>query len=197
MTSNEFTQAISYFCRALSPGESLARVPVIPEIDATSGYCPQNVAAKVARDGGEAVSGWDITWEEDEWIEAEAHIVWKSPDGFLIDITPKMSGESESVFVPRPGFWDGTRFVPNRRMTLQDSQECRAYFMYGKLRDKLKEKSWNGSVWIITEQEEKELQAKISKILSGVPNWQKCPCQSGKFFRKCCGRPKGRPWSNI
>lgn len=197
MPSKDFSQAILYFCRRLNPEEAPAKVAVIPEIDAKTGYCPQNVAAKIAQDGGEALSGWDITWEEDFWIQAEAHMIWKSPTGQLLDITPRLSNESEILFVPKQGFWNGTQFIPNRRMTLEDSLRSRAYFMYGKLRDKLKQESWNGTVWTITEDQEKELQATVAKIVSRVPSWQKCPCNSGQFFGKCCGRPKGRPWSNI
>ena len=168
-----------------------------PEADCRIGFCIQNVAAKIRRDGGGAVSGWDITWEEDGLLEAESHMVWESPRGTLVDITPRATGEPKTLFLPQPGHWDGSKFIPNKRMALADTPRSRALFILAEMQDRLKRKSWNGSQWFMTREQDRELKLIAGKIAFGVPDWQPCPCGSRKTFGSCCGRPKGKPWRNF
>ncbi|MBJ2082137.1 hypothetical protein [Serratia ureilytica] len=65
-----------------------------------AGECYYNVA-KMIRDngGGEPVLGWMI-WESSTLIEGEAHCLYKSSEGEILDITPRVSGEETIFFVP-------------------------------------------------------------------------------------------------
>lgn len=195
--SQDFVDILNRFCLDIFPYESLAEVPVLPEPGAMTGFCVQNVASKTFRDGGEALAGWDITWEEDGLLEAECHVVWCSPDSTLIDMTPRASGVPVTLFLPQPGLWDGTQFVPNKRQAMADTQRCRALMMLAEMQDGRKRESWNGSQWFLTEKEDLEIKARAAKIALGVDKRQKCPCGFPIAFGRCCGRPTGRPWRNF
>lgn len=60
-------------------------------------------------------------------VEAEFHAVWLSPEGQMIDITPKPHGETQILFVPddRLGYSGVT--VDNKRMPLRDDQLIRHF----------------------------------------------------------------------
>ncbi|NCH99045.1 MULTISPECIES: hypothetical protein [Cronobacter] len=63
-----------------------------------SGECYYNVARMVRENGGEPVFGW-MLWESTNLIEGEAHCLYRSPEGIVTDITPRVSGETEIFFV--------------------------------------------------------------------------------------------------
>lgn len=65
--------------------------------------CHLNVWVQCNHEGGNPVSGWMIA--EDPaigFIEAQFHTVWKSSDGKLQDITPRMDEEKTIMFFPDP-----------------------------------------------------------------------------------------------
>ena len=95
-------------------------VPVIPDAGAAVDDCFRNVRARVDRDGGEILHGWQI-WE---WVgvlvEAEFHAVWVSPVGQKIDVTPK--SENRILFLPDAQLqWTG-RHRDNIRLPVTPSQ---------------------------------------------------------------------------
>ncbi|HWY38632.1 MAG TPA: SEC-C domain-containing protein [Bacteroidia bacterium] len=73
-------------------------VTVTPDALAEQNECFDNVQAKIQRDGGDRIVGWQF-WKHQFMIEAEYHAVWKSPNGELIDITPKNSAIDKIMFV--------------------------------------------------------------------------------------------------
>lgn len=79
---------------------------------------------KVRHDGGAIVFGWTI-WEWPKvMLTAEFHAVWESPDGDLIDITPKPQRETSIIFVPDrsyPAEFDFENRPRNRRHSLRVS----------------------------------------------------------------------------
>jgi hypothetical protein len=78
---------------------------LLPYTDCGAGYisgaCHLNVAHRVQHHGGERVFGWMI-WTGPMFTEGEFHSVWRSPDGELLDITPRADGEKFILFVPDP-----------------------------------------------------------------------------------------------
>jgi len=88
-TPGEVSPLVLQFCRRIEPDAEPLYVPVAPLGGVPTNFCNLVVTAKVARDGGEALSGWTIWLNPDVMIEAEAHMVWRSPTGDLIDVTPK------------------------------------------------------------------------------------------------------------
>lgn len=113
-TPKEITDEIKRFCEEVTPGEQPFFVPVRPESGAVTSECHPNVERHVKAQGGEAVYGW-IIWQSPAVLHAEFHCNWRSPDGKLIDITPKADGEAEILFLPDQRHqWSGWA-VPCRR----------------------------------------------------------------------------------
>lgn len=75
-------------------------IDVIPESDAKLIECFPNVHKKIESDGGSIVHGWAI-WEfPGVYVESEFHSVWQSPNGTLVDITPRAMPVSRILFIP-------------------------------------------------------------------------------------------------
>jgi len=75
-------------------------IDVTPEPYAEVKECFSAVNRKVSRDGGNCQLGWQVWQIPDIMIEAEFHAVWKSPQGTLVDITPKSKPISRILFIP-------------------------------------------------------------------------------------------------
>jgi len=82
-----------------------ADAPVIIQMDLSENYpkneCFDNVTANVKIHGGERIDGWQF-WQHDYMLEAEYHAVWQSPEGNLVDITPKNSAFEHILFISDP-----------------------------------------------------------------------------------------------
>ncbi len=96
------TTEIATFVESLVPGQGPSIIRVEPDPGARRLSCWQNVSAVCRDRGGRPVKGWRIWWIPDILIEAQAHVVWRSPDGLLVDLTPNDDGELTCVFVPDP-----------------------------------------------------------------------------------------------
>lgn len=95
----ELTPELRAFCAKLS-SDAPAVVPVVDDPHGLYGWCVDGVQSKVVADGGRPVFGWCVwEWPEVMW-NAEFHCAWESPEGELLDITPKPQFEQEIVFVP-------------------------------------------------------------------------------------------------
>ncbi|OZQ77433.1 hypothetical protein [Paenibacillus odorifer] len=73
-------------------------IPIVTESFATINECFSNVQKKVDLDGGSIVYGWQI-WITELICEAEFHAIWKTSEGKLIDITPKIPHVDAILFV--------------------------------------------------------------------------------------------------
>lgn len=98
----ESTGSLRHFCRSISPETTV----YLEYTDTGYGYkathCYDNVRHYVSHHGGEAVFGWIIWKDTDFQFEAEHHAVWKAPSGKLFDITPRVDGEQQILFLPDP-----------------------------------------------------------------------------------------------
>lgn len=106
------------FCADIAPGHPVF-VDVAPTPMARPGWCFANVADVVAKKGGSAYHGWTIWGAPGLWYNAEFHVVWKTPDDTLIDVTPKVDGEKFIMFLPDPLYsaeFDFYKRPNNRRM---------------------------------------------------------------------------------
>ena len=63
------------------------------------GRCFQNVEIHVKEFSGSVQTGWVIWLAPMVLLEAEAHSVWRQPNGILIDITSKPDRERRILFV--------------------------------------------------------------------------------------------------
>lgn len=119
-TPPEISRAVRRLIDSVVHGAEPVYLDVQPEADAIVHECFLNVQAKVARDGGQMLCGWQL-WE---WphvlVEAEFHSVWVSPAGEMVDITPKPEGERRILFVPDARRRYEGLAIDNVRMPLRD-----------------------------------------------------------------------------
>jgi len=103
------------FCARLCPDSEPQFVHVKPDARAKLLDCHPNVAAKVKRDGGRHVFGWQISVAPHIFLEAQFHSVWKSPAGRLVDITMEEAGHSRILFLEDPyRSYNGERLANER-----------------------------------------------------------------------------------
>lgn len=97
-TPTEITESLRDFCVDLCWSEP-AFIPVQSDQEGMYGFCNLTVAEKIKKDGGKPVHGWTIwEWPGVFWT-AEFHMVWETPNGDLIDVTPKPDGETSILFL--------------------------------------------------------------------------------------------------
>jgi hypothetical protein len=188
-------------CARLSPGQTAITLSVTPEADGEVSFCYQNVERKIARDGGSIQHGWQI-WEIPQiWLEAEFHAVWRSPEGDLVDITPKADSS------------EGILFLPDLHRTYAGKQIFNEYHVISKdpLVNELiaiKRKKYlllnrgerahiNGEIVLLGDEArehariEMREQGVMDQILLNkykVGRNYPCPCGSGRKYKQCCGR---------
>ncbi|WP_437191365.1 hypothetical protein [Planctomicrobium sp. SH527] len=105
------TEEIKGFCSTIVADQLPYYVKVRPVPDAVPNNCHMNVKQHIDEYGGTSMSGW-IDWQSPLLLQAEFHTNWISPDGEIVDITPKEEGESRILFLPdQRQKWPG-RFVP-------------------------------------------------------------------------------------
>jgi hypothetical protein len=97
-------QCLEAFCRSISPLPTIL-VKVQPEPTAKRLYCLHNVWKKVKEAGGSPVLGWEFS-DKGSCLLARHHVVWQSPEGHFLDITPDdtpgITEEGRLVFLPDP-----------------------------------------------------------------------------------------------
>lgn len=88
-------------CDRIEPGAKPVSLPFTPmPTPYEAGVCHWNVEHCVRQNGGERVPGWMIWDQNPAFTESEFHSVWRDPSGKLIDITPRVDGEAEVIFLP-------------------------------------------------------------------------------------------------
>ena len=116
-TPPKITREIKRLCRKIAPKSNLIVVPVKPVPNALINECFSNVKNMVEKYGGQIVSGWTIWQWANILIEAEAHAIWKSSNGELLDITPHDAEEDEIFFLPdNKVVYEGLR-IPTQRLS--------------------------------------------------------------------------------
>jgi hypothetical protein len=87
------------------------------------GLCYWNVDAVMRRHGGSMVMGWQCLWWPERLMVAMHHAVWRKPNGQLLDVTYKDSGDisldtsfCEDTSLPVDLLWPV--FIPNKYINL-------------------------------------------------------------------------------
>lgn len=168
---------------------------VQPEADAIVNECFPNVEAKIARSGGSMLCGWQL-WE---WphvmIEAEFHAIWLSPEGAMVDITPKPQGESHILFVPDPRRRYAGIAVDNVRLPLRGDQLIRHFIRVAELKTLVMNRGERagqyGEVSVPRHEIEPLLMAQHflgTSLASGLRDHDPCLCGQGGKYKRCHGR---------
>lgn len=105
-------------CAEVDSESAPVRVPCRPMFGGQLNDCFPLVERKVKESGGKFVLGWAIWERPGILVEAELHAVWQSPEGGLIDISPRDRQFSSITFLPDSKGLSYTRQVDNVRRPL-------------------------------------------------------------------------------
>ena len=172
-------------------------VPVASRTGRKLGDCFADVARKISRDGGSIQHGWTVWESPGTLIEGEFHAVWRSPDGSLLDVTPKADGERRILFIPDPTRVFQNESVDNIRLALTDDPAIHRMIGMNEEMNNLRRKYNVGTGESkIPMREILAIQRKYAEPsqspFHSVPNVgrnDRCPCGSGKKFKRCHGAP--------
>lgn len=194
-TPPEITRAIRRLAEKVAFGNQAVYLTVQPEADAIVNECFPNVEAKVVRSGGRMLCGWQL-WE---WphvlVEAEFHAVWVSPEGEMVDITPKPQGEARILFVPdQRRRYDGF-VVDNVRMPLRDDQLIRDFIQVSEAKTKVMNRGERATQYGYVSVPAHEIEPLLAaqgflgqSLMTGLRDHDPCLCGSGSKYKRCHGR---------
>ena len=124
---DRITSPIRKICNIIGSSEKPRYIEVSVAPDAVVNDCFINVANKISRDGGDVQYGWAIWYLPGVLMEAEFHAVWCSPEGVLIDISPRPIKFDKILFVPDPArVYEGQQ-VNNIRIPLKKDENVREF----------------------------------------------------------------------
>ena len=156
-------------------------VPVATQEWSLPNECFPNVEHVIQEKGGQQVNGWAIWQWANILVEAEAHSVWRSPEGELIDITPHVNGENEILFLKDDDMVYKGNPIASIRLALTSSKLVAEYIGLMNERDRIMSCSIPKPLWDRIE----EINVMLHEDVRGN---EFCPCQSGLKYKKCCGR---------
>lgn len=111
-------------------------VSVVPENYSIPNACFPTVKEKIERDGGKMVIGWQL-WETNFFVEAEFHAIWESPNGNLLDITPKQIPVEKILFLPDKQAEYHEKQVDNIRLNITNNPLVDDFIELAKLKFKI------------------------------------------------------------
>lgn len=149
--------------------------------------CFPNVQRMVRESGGRQVNGWAIWQWANVLVEAEAHAVWESLEGELVDITPHDRGESQILFLRDDNMVYSGKRIGSIRQPLTGSPLVLELIELLNERDRIMSAApgrlceMPNSLLIRIRQIQETLHREVGRN-------DPCPCQSGLKYKKCCGR---------
>ena len=174
-------------CHNLNPIETSLWVNVVPERWALQNECFPNVRKKIAMDGGSYVNGWTIWQWANMLITAEAHSIWKSEAGDLIDITPHNYNEHTILFVPDSNVRFEGIVIPSKRAPMTTSPKVNYLIDLLNTKDSMLQQSGSSRICAFPEPFLLEIQRVIADITQKAARNDLCPCGSGLKYKRCCG----------
>lgn len=185
-TPRIITPEIRELCRSISEYEpEYVTVNAAPK--SLVNECFQNVDTFVKEHGGQRVLGWSIWQRANVLIEAEAHAVWKSPSGNMVDITPHTNGEASILFLADPKMKYDGNCIPNIRKALTLSPLVAEFINLYDERDRIAAESEGNTYTLSADMFKRMLE--IEQVFNQwVGRNDPCPCQSGIKYKKCCGK---------
>ena len=190
-TPKSISKEIIAGCDSIIAGQSPIVVPVIPDYYAKPNDCFNNVSRQVESNGGKQINGWTIWQRANIMIDFEAHAVWQTTEGELIDITPH-DQEDQILFLPdaRVNYKGFT--IPSKRFALTDSALVAEYIEVWNEYDAFcAQYPANTPITLTKGTHEAYVYYRRLEIdllfRKDVGRNDLCPCESGLKFKKCCG----------
>ncbi|HWR51924.1 MAG TPA: SEC-C metal-binding domain-containing protein [Bryobacteraceae bacterium] len=129
-------------------------------------------------------------------IEAEFHAVWRDSAGQLTDVTPRVDGEKNVLFLPDPSQnWDG-RQVNNRRRSMRDDPLVHEFIaVHDRIVEVMNagERAFQFGAVSVPKTEIAPLMMRSAQLLTQLQQLRSgrndpCPCGSGRKYKRCCAR---------
>lgn len=193
-TPAKITDKIMELCSRIVPDVKPEYVSVKIQEWSRARECFPNVKRMIQEQGGQQVNGWAIWQWANILAEAEAHSVWRSPEGKLADITPHDNGETEILFLPDAGMVYSGLSMGNVRLAITDSPLAAELVDLGNRIDEVMCSYRPGTEVPLSELRSRLLPLKerreaiVGMLNQKVGRNDPCPCQSGLKYKKCCGR---------
>ncbi|MGH8420768.1 MAG: SEC-C domain-containing protein [Pseudomonas fluorescens] len=193
-TPPEITRAVRRLADSVVRGAQPVYLRVQQEADAIAHECFPNVQAKIARDSGTMLCGWQLWGWPHVLVEAEFHAVWISPAGELVDITPKPEGEARTLFVPDPRRSYEGLAIDNVRLPLRDDLLIRHFIQMSeaivRVMNRGDRASRYGEISVPANEIQPLLQARDflgQSLGAGLREHTPCLCGSGSKYKRCHG----------
>lgn len=117
-TPSGVTDKIMELCGGILADAESVYIPVVAQKWSLPSECFPNVECMVREQGGQQVNG-RVVWQ---WmniiVEVEIRSVWRSPEGELIDITPRANGEREILFLHDAGMVYSGQSIGNVKLAI-------------------------------------------------------------------------------
>lgn len=193
-TPQKISDKIIELCNKVVPGSEPVYVPVKAAVWSRLHECFPNVEQMVQEHGGQQINGWAIWQWANILVEAEAHSVWQSSKGELIDITPHDNGEKQILFLCDDSMVYSEQQIGNVRLAITDSPLVAELIDLMQETDIILGDYKPGTKISVGELQERlapmgaRQQAIVEQLNKKVGRNDLCPCMSGLKYKKCCGR---------
>lgn len=197
-TPNCVTQQILDFCH---DDVGIKSAPAFVTVQ-SEGYrqndCYANGERCIQQNGGGEQQGW-IIWESVGFLlQAEHHAVWLAPDGNMIDISPKLDGETSILFLPDSrNLWTGDQIVLSIHCLLSNDPMTRQIVAMAEKHQRLRSAALKRGEQLPTIEQLGHMVVQManptrrgnSPLTTGsVGRNASCPCGSERKYKKCCGK---------
>lgn len=186
-TPGRVTDKIMELCSRIVPDAKPEYIQVEAQGWCLPMECFPNVERMVREHGGQQVNGWAIWQWANILVEAEAHSVWRSPEGELVDITPHVNGENKILFLRDDDVVYKGGAISSIRLGLTSSQLVAEFIWLMNEKDKIMSRT-PGRMCHIPKPLLDRIEEIEAMLHEDVKGNEFCPCQSGLKYKKCCGR---------
>lgn len=193
-TPQKVTDKIIELCNKVVPEAEPIYVSVKVAVWSRLHECFPNVERMVQEQGGQQINGWAIWQWANILVEAEAHSVWQSLDGELIDVTPHDNGEKQILFLRDDSMVYSEQQIGNVRLAITDSPLVAELIELMQETDVILGDYKPGTKISVGELQKRlapmgvRRQAIVEQLNKKVGRNDLCPCMSGLKYKKCCGR---------
>lgn len=119
-------QYILEFCQEISDQDPRI-IPLRPIAQKPLNECLTIVPEHITKHGGKQKFGWCIHVWKGVLVEAEFHCVWETPEGNLVDLTPKKEHGDAIIFIPDPDIkYTGVQ-IENIRKPLTNNPDVKEF----------------------------------------------------------------------
>jgi hypothetical protein len=148
--------------------------------------CYNNVDTVVRANGGKRILGRAIWQWANMLVEAEAHAIWETPEGDLIDVTPNSYNEDHILFLEVPNMTYDGMVIGNIRLPLTNSPCVKELIELCEEMEAILSSTKEKHVAMPGGLVKRRLEL-TQQISRSAGRNDSCPCGSGIKFKRCCG----------